>query len=334
MPEKIKIVYLIGQLGLGGSERQLYLLLKHFSPVKIEASVIVFNPSHNTTLNTAIEQLGFHVFPIPQNCRGIMQRFSYIYRLLRRLSPDIVHSWTIHDNPYAGIAGRLAGVPLRWGSARGSILAHGFSNLPAVYKWLSMFSVQKIVVNTKPTALELGEKGVHSRKIIVLPNGVEIPVTVNESTINTLPGLEMLSGKRVIGLVGNLRKIKNHFMFIEGLSKILTDYSDVYGIIVGQPIPGEMDYYQAIQNKVADPNLGGHVILAGFQDNVASLMNQFSVFCLTSDYEGMPNVILEAMAASRQVSRRLSLNFCVIKFWQTGWDMQAGKLSSVIIHAR
>ncbi|MDD2922522.1 MAG: glycosyltransferase [Anaerolineales bacterium] len=298
MQRKIKIVYLIGQLGLGGSERQLYLLLKHLDPSKFEAAVIVFNPSAYVTLDEAIRQLGFQVFAIPESRRSILPRLIYIYKVLRRLAPDIVHSWTIHDNPYAGIAGWLAGVKVRWGSARDSIHAKGFGGLPAFYKWLAFNIVSRIVVNAESIYEELSSKGISANKISLLPNCVEISADAEPMELSQFGVPE---NGALIGLVGNLRKKKNHFMFIEGMERVLSKHPNAYGIIVGQPIPDEMEYHQELKTKLSDSKLAKRVFLTGFRDDVPALMRQMTIFCMTSDYEGTPNAILEAMAAAKPV---------------------------------
>ncbi|MEW6716804.1 MAG: hypothetical protein AB1345_04780 [Chloroflexota bacterium] len=129
MQERIKIIYLIGQLGLGGSERQLYLLLKHLDKTLFDPHVVVFNPSPYVVLNQSMEAAGVQVYQLPDNCTSILQRSHYLYCLFRQLSPHIVHSWTVHDNSYAGLVGFLASVPVRMGSVRSLLSAEGFQDL-------------------------------------------------------------------------------------------------------------------------------------------------------------------------------------------------------------
>ncbi|MCE9644896.1 MAG: glycosyltransferase [Chloroflexi bacterium] len=302
MRKKIKIVYIIGQLGLGGSERQLFLLLKHLDQERFEAIIIVFNPSAYVTLDNAMRHLGYQVFAVPQNYRRVIQRLIYIYKLLCQIRPDIVHSWTIHDNPYAGIAGLLAGVTIRWGSVRDSIFAKGFDDLPTCYKWLSLNVVNKLVVNAESIYKELLDKGVIPSKISVLPNCVETSTGANpELTLLDLSGFGIPVKKALVGLVGNLRKKKNHLMFIESMAQVIREYPDTYGIIIGQSIPDEMEYYQILRRKLSEPELARRVFLMGFRNDVVELMERITIFCMTSDYEGTPNAILEAMAASKPV---------------------------------
>lgn len=296
---RIKIVFLIGQLGLGGSERQLYLLLKHLDKDLLECHVVVFNPSPYVVLNESLERIGVKVWPVPLNCTGVWRRVRFVYRIFQSISPDIVHSWTVHDNPYAGLAGFLTGIPVRFGSLRGSTNLPGFQKLPSFYRWLSLYSVSMLAVNSEAISKELCGKRYPPGRIFVLPNCIE-----NSSSEQDAPDLSSLGIQerhRVVGLVGNLRCIKNHLMFVEGLARVLPQFPDVRGLIVGQPIQDEPDLPDKIASRIKELNLNGNVIMAGFRSDVPALMRRLTVFCLTSTHEGMPNVILEAMAAARPV---------------------------------
>lgn len=296
-PDPVKIIYLIGQLGLGGSERQLYLLLKHLDYERFDVSVVVFNPSPYLVLDQALRELGVQVYPLPERCRGIPRRAWYLFRLFRRLSPQVVHSWTLHDNPYAGVIGYLAGVPLRIGSVRSSLASRSFQRLPDFLQMASLRITPFLVVNSNAIQRDLIARGHRQETIFLIENCVEIP-RPGENNVQ-IAGIE--EHQRVVGMVANLRANKNHLMFVDGLSKILPSHADVAGLIVGQPLPSEADYPARIHARIAAHGMEGRIILAGFCADVPRLMERFSVVCLTSDSEGTPNVILEAMAAARPV---------------------------------
>jgi glycosyltransferase involved in cell wall biosynthesis len=116
-----------------------------------------------------------------------------------------------------------------------------------------------------------------------------------------LSPLHIDSNHRVVGMVANLRKQKNPTMFVEAMAPILRRLEDVRGLIVGQPVSDEPDVAEKIQSTVSRFNVDGKIVLAGSRTDVPSLMKRMTVFCLTSDYEGMPNVVLEAMATGRPV---------------------------------
>ena len=290
----IRIVYFIGQLGLGGSERQLYLLLKYMDKTKFECHVLVFNPSAFETLDNDLAQCGVHIHYLPRKCTGIPQRMIWIFRFLRRLKPQILHSWSVHDNPYVGIVGRLSHIPLCWGSMRDSLENEDFRNLHYIFRYLSLHSIHKIMVNTTQIAEQIEACGIPPERILVMPNCVECipPPQKKDDIFKSIP-----HGAIVIGTIGNLRAKKNHKMFITALTRIMPRFENIYGMIVGQPVPDEDHIESELRALIRSNHLEGRIFLAGFQKNAAELAHFFDIFCLTSFYEGTPNAVLEAMSA-------------------------------------
>ncbi len=291
-------LHLIGQLGYGGSERQLFLLLKYADKQLIEHHVLVFNPSPNLVYNQELERLGIQVYDLPQDCVGVPRRMVYLFRLFRNIAPHIVHSWAVHDNPYAGLVGWAAGIPVRWGSVRGSLHLSSFQQLPSLFRWLSLHSVSRLVVNSQAIAHELRVHHVPESRILFMPSCVE---TNPPTELPDLRTLGLAEGQPIVGAVGNLRLVKNYPLFIEVMAHLVREMPQVRGLIVGQPLPDEADLPEQLTKQVQRHGLKGKIIFAGFRSDVQALMGHFSVFCLTSTSEGTPNVVLEAMAAGLPV---------------------------------
>ena len=295
--KKIKIIFLINELGKGGSERQLYLLLKHMDLDAADPLVIVFNPSALTDYGDNIRALGIQVIPLPSSKNSPLKRLLWLIRFLREEKPDVVHSWSAPDNPYAGTAGLFAGVPLRLGSFRDSLANRGFQSLPKLFQYLAIHTCPILVVNTQSILEELLVCGFSANNLFLVKNCVEIP---SDSVGVDLP--DSFSGEvQLVGTVCNIRRKKNIHIFIEGFSLLTNYYHNLRGVIVGQPIPDEFDYYQSIQRLIKEKGLTEKIFLLGFRDDAPLLVSRFEVFCLLSDFEGTPNAVLEAMAAGRPV---------------------------------
>jgi glycosyltransferase involved in cell wall biosynthesis len=296
--ERVRVLFFVGQLGLGGSERQLYLLLKHLDLERFAPHVLVFNPSPHLVLNDALTAAGVPVTQMPDDCRGAWRRLRFIVQLCRRFRPHVIQSWTAHDNVYAGLVGRFVGAR-HLGALRGSTRLKGFQALPRVLQWLALHSVERMIVNANTLADELKARGVAPEAIVMLPNCVELPGEC--ATTADLHDLGVTAEHRVVGLVGNLRAVKNHALFIRGLARVIRGRPDVRGVIVGQAIPAEPDYPDRLQQLIREEAMEGRIVLAGFRSDVPALLRRMDIFCLTSTSEGMPNAVLEAMAAGRPV---------------------------------
>lgn len=115
-----------------------------------------------------------------------------------------------------------------------------------------------------------------------------IPNPINESFIEKPFGGER---KKEIVSVGRLEEQKNHKMLIKAFSRISEEYKD-YKLI----IYGEGNERENLEKLITDLNLVDKVLLPGKVDNIKEKIYNASAFILSSDYEGMPNALMEAMA--------------------------------------
>lgn len=291
----LRLLFLTGFLGHGGSERQLYLLLRHLDPTHFERHVVVFNESPNRTYDAPLREAGVRIWPLPPDCKGVRRRSVYLYRRFRALRPDIVHSWTFHDNPYAALIGRLAGVPVRWGSLRNALHAVEAQRLPPLYRWLSLRAPQRLVVNAHALAGQVVAAGVPTGRVTVLPNCLPLPEPDLPPPDLSAWGID--GRHQLIGIIGNLRHQKNHALFVAALARLLPHYPDARGLIIGQPLPRNPGVAADIHAAIAAHNLTDRIHLLGFRDDVPALLQRLDVVALTSHYEGLPNAVLEAQAA-------------------------------------
>ncbi|NFO31263.1 glycosyltransferase family 4 protein [Clostridium botulinum] len=97
--------------------------------------------------------------------------------------------------------------------------------------------------------------------------------------------------EKVIVSVGRLVAQKNHILLINAFSEICNKYPEYKLIIYGD---GELR--DKLEQRIEELNLNNRVILPGNVENVPKHIYKASLFILSSDYEGMPNALMEAMA--------------------------------------
>ena len=297
---RIRIAFLIGHLGYGGTERQLYLLLTNLNLERLEPLVVVFNQSPNASFAEELEARGIRIIEIPDTCTGIVRRSFLLLRILRRFQPSIVHSWTIHDNPYAGLVGRIARVPVRWGSARLSLASDSFTALSRLNRWLSVFSVQRNTVNAESLVADLERAGYPSDRIDLIPNCVSSPERLPCADFD-FEEYGIGPSDPIVGIVANYRRTKNLTMFIRVMKSVVENCPGTHGVMVGHPVAAEPGMWEEVEREIRSCGLEGRIHMIGFRDDAPSLMALFSMFLLTSTAEGTPNVLLEAMASGVSV---------------------------------
>jgi glycosyltransferase involved in cell wall biosynthesis len=108
----------------------------------------------------------------------------------------------------------------------------------------------------------------------------------------------------VIGTVGNQNKTKSHEKLVEIASKISDSHKDIFFRVIGNKTPSHARYYQEEVITKADKLglfKGNKLSIMEYQGSPADILSGYDIFLLTSYTEGIPTVILEAMANGRPV---------------------------------
>lgn len=290
------VVYITGQLGLGGAERQLFLLVRELVRAGHRIGVITLNPGTGDYWEAPIVAAGASLHTVstrlPRPAKALR-----IASILRTFRPHVVHSWTLHTNVYASVASRLAGVRVRLGSERSN---HQSSRgrLGALYG-LTLWGLDAIVTNNRPAAESLRA---YRPKLAVatVANGVEVPdllpLARDRRDIREQWGLP--ESAVVLGAVGSLIPEKGFETLFDAVVPLWVRFPGLFVAVVGDGPGREMLMAAAAKSPAPDrfrfPGGGP----------VATVYGAFDLFCLPTrrrSREGMPNVVMEASAAGLAV---------------------------------
>jgi starch synthase (maltosyl-transferring) len=221
-----------------------------------------------------------------------------LYWLLRHKQIRTIETLTHFSNILGIFIAWLAGVPVRISSQRNLLFGfpRWFLRLDA---WLANSNlVDKMVAVSEQTwQFCVAVEGMNPQKIVVIPNGIN-PEEFDKfqwSTpeLNDLRGaLGIAANKRVAITVARLHPQKGHVFLIQAASLILAKCSDVTFLLVG-----DGEERAVIEQRIEGMGLANHFRLLGARSDVPKLLALSDLFVLPSLYEGMPNVILEAMAS-------------------------------------
>ncbi len=106
----------------------------------------------------------------------------------------------------------------------------------------------------------------------------------------------------VIGTASALRRIKRIHEVVKIIHRIAQHNPNVVGLIAGDAMPGDENYRDWLQKKVAATRLGDRLRLIGHVDDIEPFMQSLDVFVSASEYETFGNSVLEAMACSKPVA--------------------------------
>jgi glycosyltransferase involved in cell wall biosynthesis len=132
-------------------------------------------------------------------------------------------------------------------------------------------------------------------RVSVIPNGVNFVQFAYAEPSNLEP-FGIPRGSRTVLCVGRLESQKGHLTLLEAIEPLLDRYPRVHVLIVG-----DGPLREDLLKWIASYGRSDRIHLAGWQPDVPGLMRAAAVFVLPSLWEGMPNVVLEAMAAGLPV---------------------------------
>jgi glycosyltransferase involved in cell wall biosynthesis len=290
-----KVVLMIGQLGIGGTEKQIVLLSRGLHDRGIDTSVwVLFGGARN--YEEALQQTGIRVVHVGlRRFREVRSAFLNIARLggmvmrLRRERPDIVHAFLFHAYVVAAPVVRLAGIRA-FVAGRRSLgnFKKGHPMLMAVER-LATSITDLLIANAAAIAddTKLSER-VANDKIKIIYNGLP------KQAFARVPPSVIGTRNPVVLCVANLKPCKGHSHLLEALSLLQGK---------GRPctlvLAGEGGERHALECRAA--RLGIDARFLGECEDVRSLLARADVVAHPSLEEGMSNAVMEAMAAGRAV---------------------------------
>lgn len=278
----MKIALVIGQLTRGGAEGQLVELARRLPGRGVASEVYVLSGS-TEPYGAILREAGI---PISALAGSLGQRVIRLARALRRERVDLVHSWLYLANPIAALASWLGGgVPLitaaRNCKVQGPLYRGG--NI-----WAFRRS-RRIIVNSPEVREFIVQRYLAPReRIRLVPNGIDLA--------RFCPPEHRSPEAPLVVTAGRLVEQKNHRLFLEAAAALRLQLPSACFAIVGDgPLRRELETYcQRLQLQSA-------VQFLGERPDVEEVFREASLFWLTSSWEGMPNVLLEAMACGLPV---------------------------------
>lgn len=287
----VRIAFCITELDPGGAERALVRIVTGLDRSRWEPHVHCL--AHRGPLADELDAAD-----VPVTCLGA--RSGRDWRVLSRLTrelmtfePTIVQTFLFHANMAGRLAAWRAGVPLVVCGVR--VVEQDAPWRMWLDRWTSWL-VNRTVCVSRGVADRYRALGFRDDQLAVVPNGVDVERFATARPAD-LTQFGIPREARTIISIGRLHPQKGQVRLVVGLAKLqdrLTAAGSVHLLLVGEGSPRVRD---AIAFIAQDLKLSDRVHFAGWQPDVAPLLRAADLFVLCSRWEGMPNVLLEAMAA-------------------------------------
>jgi glycosyltransferase involved in cell wall biosynthesis len=301
---RIRVALVIARLNIGGPATHVVQLAAGLPAERFEVRLIAGREGRSEgSMRYLAEKAGLAPVWIPELSPALapsnLIAFVKVSRLIRQWRPDIVHTHTAMAGALGRTAAHLAGVPVVVHTFHGHVLRGYFAppaeNLfRAIERSLARHSDMLITLSLSLREDLVALRVAAREKIQVIPLGMEFDALLAAPRRQGLLRRELAVAPEapLVGSVGRLAPIKNHALLLQAARRMVDLGTPAHFVIVGD---GELR--AGLEHLSAQLGLQARVHFLGWRKDLTPIYSDLDLLALTSENEGTPVAVLEAMAA-------------------------------------
>lgn len=295
---RIKCLHIIGDLDIGGTERMLCNLVGASDSRRFEHVVVSLlppGPIAGFLLQKGVRLISLNMrrsWPYPAD---VVRLAAYI----KRLQPDIIHTWMYYADLIGTVAARLAATRARqiFSIRHGSFSADPLRIKVAARAAAVMANrFADVIISCSDAALVNHKQvGYNGEKAVVIPNGFVLPDDKADRSRQAAlcRRLGVPVSTILIGMIGRFHPVKDHANFIAAAEKVAAEFEEVQFVLAGLGVDGGNSRLVELLEK---HGLLAKTHLLGAITDVNEVVCGLSLLVSSSAVEAFANVIGEAMA--------------------------------------
>ena len=265
--------------GYGGAEKQLIMLSNQMA--ERGHDVYLLSLSQNNPCYPINEQVHYFFQEDESNNKviNVVERYKYLKARIFDITPDVIVHFNVQPAFLCSLMGKKIASKTIY-AERGDPYDKEYSGVNGLIRAFMMQKIGGFVFQTSG-AQKCFCENIRNRSVVI-----SNPIFINPHDYMRAEEPE----KRIV-TVGRLHEQKNQKLFIEAVSMLPIEYKDFTAEIYGE---GELA--SELQQLIISKKSHVEIKLMGAHKDVLKKIEQAALFVLTSDYEGMPNALMEAMA--------------------------------------
>jgi glycosyltransferase involved in cell wall biosynthesis len=284
----------------GGAEKYLELLISALRRDRYEPSVVARKGADLGGFVERLGEIGVQLFETTLSGPWDIGGYWDFFRIVKKWRPDILHINL--PGTYDAQAGLVAPVARAAGCSFVVTTEH-LAMVETLWKRriakkLSALWIQRVVSITNSNVHFLTDvHGIPASKIEVIHNGIDLAGLDGSQSSGLRAGLGMEDSVFLFAIVGSLIERKGHRTLLDAFARVTVAGGGPAALVVVGGGPEE----SSLKRRIRQLGLDKRVFFLGHRENVQGIMREIDCLVVPSVMEGMPFVILEAMAASKPV---------------------------------
>jgi len=296
----INVCHLIsGDLWAGAEVQMHTLVLSLAKSPRLSLSAIVLNEG---LLAERLRADGIDVTVIEESRHGFFSIVKKVAVEVSRRGTDILHTHRYKENILGAKLKKRGRVKRLIQTVHGLSEPHrGIKKIKAgIFARLNERFTARYFDIIMPVSDDIArqlERKYGRSRLVTIHNGISLSATKPARTREQLrKEFGIPEGAPVIGAAGRMVPVKGYDLFIEMAVKVLEKLPSARFLIIG-----DGPLRQSLEDKVTRLGLADRVILPGFRNDIIDALNCLDLFVISSFHEGIPMVLLEAMALRRPI---------------------------------
>ena len=282
-----KVLIVLPELETGGGQRMTLEIVRNIHCAALSILIVSLYPRQGNLLEELADREGIAVQYLSKREGADLKVIPQLHRAIKAFRPDVIHA-NLRVMPYLLLPLCISGVKKCY------YTVHNLADKDATGFKRCVLGFSFRFCKVQPVAIsELCRRSVaavYHRKEDTIPCinvGINLGKFARKHPYADLPS----SPIRFIA-VGRLMAQKNYRLMLSAFAKVHKQYPDTELVILG-----EGEERPALERQVQELHLQDAVKLEGIVSHVAEYLHTAHIYLLSSDYEGLPQSVLEAMAA-------------------------------------
>jgi glycosyltransferase involved in cell wall biosynthesis len=300
----LKALHCRSSSGAHGPERAILEVAPALAHLGVDTELVALYrvPANGPADNPWVAQAERAGWPIHQIADPSALSVRAVRRLawrVRRAGADLLHTHDYKSNLLGGLVARQADRSMPWVA---TVHLHTTTTRRLkVYRALDLFLLRladRVVTVSRDQRRLLLRRGVDRRRVVLIPNVIDAPAfaALAAGRVETRAALGVAESTPLVLVVGRLTPQKGLDVLLVAMPSIVAAAPDALVLVAGAGVSAG-----ALEAATAAAGLSSHVRFLGSRDDVPSLLAASDLVVIPSRSEGLPLVLLEALAMERAV---------------------------------